>query len=97
MGKLSKGELLKTFEEMWDAATIGDTWKLNEHAVQAFNQIKELIQNQPEVSEKDVYDFHDGYATLDYEDISDNSEMDTQERRYIKNWLKSIGVKIKED
>jgi len=47
MAELSKGELIKAFEEMWDAATIGDTWKLNEHAVQVFNQIKEIIQNQP--------------------------------------------------
>jgi len=46
--ELSKEELLEAFEEMWCSATIGDSWKLNKGARQAYQQIRELIEGAKE-------------------------------------------------
>lgn len=58
--ELTGEELLAEFEEMWQSATIGDTWKLNERAKQAYNQLVKMIEDSKprEVDEKtrDVFE-----------------------------------------
>lgn len=42
---MKQEELLIHFEEMWESATIGDTWKLNKGMIEAHDQIVKLIED----------------------------------------------------
>ena len=41
---MGKEELLVYLEEMWESATIGDTWKLNTGMVQAYAKLVEIVE-----------------------------------------------------
>ena len=58
------------------------------------NRLKFLIENQPRVTREEIFNFHDNLTTIiDDGDINETSNhLAERERRYIANWLKSIGV-----
>jgi hypothetical protein len=60
------------------------------------NRLKSLIENQPRVTIKDIFDFYNNLITIE-EDFDITEEyLGERERRYIKNWLESIGVGVEE-
>ena len=97
MSKLSNKELLIWLKNAEHERLIYMPKYTLEQERQAYLQIKDLIQNQPEVSLKDIYDFHNNLFTIveDEPDI-DDEYLAEKERKYIKSWLENNGVKIKE-
>jgi len=94
MSKLDREELILTLAVAFkDLATAP---KEKELFGRAQKQLEDLINNQPEIVFRDIVKFHRKLMTLDYEDISDFPAMEAEEVSYIKGWLESIGVKIKE-
>jgi len=92
MSELSTKELLDCFDGMCLFLAVHGWKRKDERAV----AIRELIQNQLEVSEKDIYDFHGNLFTIvEDEPNIDDEYLAERERRYIKAWLESIGVKVK--
>lgn len=61
----------------------------------AYNELKQLLQSQRKVSEKEIFDFHGNLQTI-VMDCKDQEECIQRELNYIKTWLKELGVEVVE-
>lgn len=65
---------------------------------QAFKQIYELIQQScpiPTTTGKEIFDFLDNLLTIQLDAVDEDGYR--REIKYIKNWLKKIGVEVKDE
>ena len=97
MAKLGKRVLLEWMKywtrNMWPPCTLD---RVPEDSFMAYQQVKFLIKNQPEVTKKDIFGFHNNLTTI-VEDSEDPQECYDREIAYIEHWLKSKGVEVEEE
>ena len=84
---LSKEKMSDYFEQVWEAATIGDTWRLNKEAKLFYDEFHRLIESQPEVDEKFIEKWS---YDLEWED------KDELRNDLIPKMLREIPIRIKE-
>ena len=86
MSKFKEKELLECFDAMWESATIGDTWKLNEEMQQAYQQIRETIQKEAERDEIEA-SYIDIAIDL-YDQIEQKKPQVTEE--FLDRWMDTL-------
>ncbi len=61
-------ELLKHFDEMWNSAITGDTWKLNQDMQKVYEQIRSLIEVDVHELIQAVLDHAKCHHTLEHDE-----------------------------